>query len=284
MLLKLFKHEWNATRKTMGLLTIAALGIGLLATVALRVLIAIVLEMSADKPLMGLAVAALALFLMACFLALCAYVLAVQLMLLFRFYKNKFTDEGYLTFTLPVSVKDIFWSSLLNMLLWQIISIAVLLVIGGVFISFGTATKGVINTELLQIFGEIFKILLDIPWSQLFGTWQTVAIVVFYVLILLIAPFYSAIVPMTCITWGAVLAKKHKLLTAFGVYYGLNTALGIISSVLTMIPTVFISITYQDEGLLYASTLFISLLLTAGITLAGYFFTTHLMKNKLNLP
>ena len=42
------------------------------------------------------------------------------LLMIYRFYKNYMTDEGYLMFTLPVSVHQLLWSKLLVSMLWFI--------------------------------------------------------------------------------------------------------------------------------------------------------------------
>ena len=51
-------------------------------------------------------------------------VFSIVLMVM-RFYKNLMTDEGYLMFTLPVSVHDLLWSKMLVSMLWFIAVFAV---------------------------------------------------------------------------------------------------------------------------------------------------------------
>ena len=57
-------------------------------------------------------------------------IMFVAVLIYVRYYKHLFTDEGYLTFTLPVSRKQIFFSKLVNAGFWMILSEAVLLVCG----------------------------------------------------------------------------------------------------------------------------------------------------------
>ncbi len=284
MFVKLLKHEWKATRSTLGILALALLGMGLLATLDLRFLIAGIQNNTGENPFLALLFVAMGMFLLVCFIGLCAYGIGTQFFLLYRFYKNKFTDQGYLTFTLPVTTKQIYWSSFVHMLIWSLISTVIIVLVGLIFILFGTATDGLINLDALDVIGEFFISLLELPWELLFNSPEMIIAGIFYVLTLLIAPIYALVIPMACITIGAVLAKKHKILAAFGVYYALNAVVGIVSSVITMIPSIIIGFATQNEGTLYTVTMAISFLLSAGLTVAGYFMTLHLMKNKLNLP
>ncbi len=285
MFIKLLKHEWKASRSTLSILALAALGMGLLATLDLRLFIAGIQNNTGTNPLYTMVQIAMLLLLAACFVGLVAYGIGTQLLLLYRFYKNKFTDEGYLTFTLPVKVTDIFWSSFVHMLIWLLISFAAILVVGFIFLLFGTATEGLVNLEFFDIIKRILTEMLDMTlWFEVFGTGQAIVIGILYVLILLLSPVYGLIIPMTCITIGAVLAKKHKILAAFGIYYGLNAVTGILGTVVGFVPNLLISAATQDVGALYITSLASSLLLTAALTVGGYFISIHLMKNKLNLP
>ena len=49
--------------------------------------------------------------------------LLTLVLMVYRFYKNLMTDEGYLMFTLPVSRSQLIWSKLLVSLVWSILSV-----------------------------------------------------------------------------------------------------------------------------------------------------------------
>ena len=287
MFSKLLKHEWRANRGLMGLLTLMVLGAGVLATAVLRVLVNYGEElMSSDNIALELSVMGMGAMLFFCAVGLCIYVVAVQFVLLFRFYKNKFTDEGYLTFTLPVKTWQIYWASLLNMLIWMVISFAAVLVAVVLVVLIGTAKDGFINTDIFAALDELgFYLgqidLGEIPWEEIPGSY--VAAGIFQLLQIIVAPFYGLIVPMACITMGAVLAKKHKILAAFGIYYAVNFVVGIVSSMATMVPSVLLLGT-SDMGPYMATTAAIQLVITLGLAVGGYFATLGLMKHKLNLP
>lgn len=61
--------------------------------------------------------------------------LLTLVLMVYRFYKNLMTDEGYLMFTLPVSRSQLIWSKLLVALVWSVLStvLAALAWMGGNF-------------------------------------------------------------------------------------------------------------------------------------------------------
>ena len=107
MFAKLLKMEFRSTWNVLGILCLSLGGPGLLGGVAIRYLV------GEDAPkqwlmiLCTLAIVAAVLFFVVC----CAAALIVQIV---RFYRSRFTDEGYLTFTLPVTTHQILLSSFIT--------------------------------------------------------------------------------------------------------------------------------------------------------------------------
>lgn len=285
MFSRLLKHEWKANSGLLGLLSLAAAGIGVLATVVLRILVKTAgsLWWELENGLGPVLVVALGMFLFFAVVALSVYAIAVQVILLYRFYKNKYTDEGYLTFTLPVKPTQIFWSSFLNMLIWLVIS--VLVVFGVVFLAvlFGTAEDGLVNTDVFDAMKDLLEFFRVIDWQMLLQEQYSIPYLIVLGLTFLVTPFYALILPMACITAGAVLAKKHKILASFGVYYGVNFMVGIITSVVSVVPTLLI-MNRGDTEALYLVSMAIQLVISLALTIGAYCFTIHTMKKKLNLP
>jgi hypothetical protein len=285
MFSRLLKHEWKANAGLLGLLSLAAAGIGVLATVVLRILVNTSgsLWWEAEEGLGVILVVALGMFLLFAVVALSVYAIAVQVILLYRFYKNKFTDEGYLTFTLPVKPTQIFWSSFLNMLIWLVISALVVFAVVFLAVLFGTAEHGLVNTDVFDAMKELLELVWEIDWQMLLQEQYSIPYLVVLGLTFLVTPFYALILPMACITAGAVLAKKHKILASFGVYYVVNFVVGIITSVASVAPTILMMNSSEPEGY-YLMSLAIQLVISLALTLGAYFFTIHVMKRKLNLP
>lgn len=281
MFAKLLKHEWKATSGLLGIFTLAAVGVSVVAAVVLRLLLSNIHHYNGEnKELLLLLTPVLTMLMIFLMLALIVYVVLTQFMLLRRFYKNKFTDEGYLTFTLPVNVHEIFLSSWLNMLIWTVISSVVTLLSVMVIALFGTAEQGLINTELWTEISEIVRLPLfasDFFIEEL-GVGYSVLMTVNQIVQFLTAP----VILMACITVGAVAAKKHKILMAVAIYYiysmALSMGVGVVESMVLMA-------TFNSDS---TAALYISgvgqLVLSIASAVVGYFLSTFLMKNKLNLP
>ena len=219
-----------------------------------------------------------------CFLALMVYTVAVTILLLYGFYKNKFTDEGYLTFTLPVRTCQIFLSSGLVILLWQLISVVLTVALFAMILFVGTAREGFINREALEAFEQISRDFSDIFLD--FGREMGAGYGILTMLSLIITPIYGVISNMTFITLGAVLAKKHKILAAIGLSYAGSMAISILSSVVTIFPTIMLINDPSLESIAGYYTLSgaLQLAIYLGLAVGGYFLSTGLMKHKLNLP
>lgn len=271
MFAKLLKQEWKATRGVLGVLSLAVLGVGILGAIVIRIFASEPeLLFGEDSPLVWLT-GILVIMLVFMVIGIIGYVLGAQIILAYRFYKNKFTDEGYLTFTLPVSSKQIFLSSMVNILLWEcIIGLVVLLVIA-IMVAFGAVEEGFVNLQALGDMGDFF---LSLIWEE-----NGIAIAQ-----MIVAPVYSVIMVMTSVTLGAVLAKKHKILAAFGMYYGISMAVSILTTVVTAFLTVAEYAASQDATFTLTSMTVLELVIQVGLAVGGFFLSTYLMKHKLNLP
>ena len=281
MFSKLLKHEWKANAGLLWILSACAVGVGLLGAGILRTITYLEAHML-NGQMAAIAISSLSSMMVFVVLALVAYALAVQFINLWRFYKNKFTDEGYLTFTLPVNPHQIFLASLLNILAWLVISACVVLlsVLLMVFVGTSEQVKEFFRAmvEMDQAMGDVDEI--GLPGIGLFMCLSLVQIFV--------APVYAIVLLMTSITLGCVLAKKHKILATIGMYYVINMVVNVISSVLSVVPTIMMlgSMMENMENYMYNLSLAVglSLLMQIGLSIGGYFWSTHLMKHKLNLP
>ena len=278
MFAKLLKHEWKATRGLLGIFSLAAVIAGGVGALALRFIVEYADKM-ANVTMDGMgvqiesaAIGGLGMLLAFVMLALVAYYLGTQIVLLARFYKNKFTDEGYLTFTLPVKTHQILGATWLNMLIWTVISALVVLLCVAVMLV--GATSGVrlpgedIWTDAFAYYGDTFDVI-----NGYAGLTVLSAVVEW-----LLAP----LIAMTCITIGAVAAKKHKILVAIAVYYGYSMVSGIVSTVVTAVVTIAGFQTGVESMLEMSAAC--SLLVQLLVALICWLLTNYLINNKLNLP
>ena len=125
-----------------------------------------------------------------------------------RFYCHFFTDEGYLTFTLPVKRRTL----LLSKTLVNCVTLAVTALICIASLCLLAVTSGYAK-EVFGVVGYIIK--------PLFGEMGAVGVLVIIealILLVLLLCFYQFLFQFA-ITLGAVVAKKHKILAAIGFYY-----------------------------------------------------------------
>lgn len=272
MFAKLLKHEWKACAGLLSVLSLAVLGVGILLAVLLRVITVWESKIPSGmwEPIWVLIGGAA--------LAIIAYVIGSQLILLIRFYKNKFTDEGYLTFTLPVTSHQILLSSLLNFLIWTLITTAV--AAGTVLMALSVGT--VFNRELWDS-GILYLL------RQMYTVENGVSYGILSVVSIVISGVSGVMVMVTAITLGAVVAKKHKVLAAFGFYYAIKMGISILSSGISIASLVFMlhNAGFGTDGQILAQMNFITvceMALNLAIMIAGYFVSNWLIKRKLNLP
>lgn len=285
MFSKLLKHEWKANWGLMSILTLAVVGVGILGTIALRVLVNYGDAITQSESVLVLLLFPLSTLVFVSYMGIAVYVAAVGFVLMYRFYKHKFTDEGYLTFTLPVKTNHIFLSSGLNMVIWTVISFLVALLMYAMMLLCGTAKEGLFNDDIVEAFSSLGIFIDEIgeEFTELMGA----GFVPLIILNVLVVPLFSTVIAMTCVTLGAVVAKKHKILAIIGISYGVEMVLSILLSVVTYLPLFIAAIIdpSMESPMLYITlTLILTFLLQAGITVGGYFLSTRLMKNKLNLP
>lgn len=155
-----------------------------------------------------------------------------------RFYKTMYTDEGYLTHTLPVSKHQILVSKILNSGLWTILMMigielsVVILVLSmiGAFIPEGYTWADLwreIEPELGYM-NEMFRDILGMSMNGYF--WMMLAAS-------LISPFCSMIILFGAISIGQ-LFTKHRVLMAIVSYVGIMIVANIITSTVQSIFSV----------------------------------------------
>ena len=265
MFLKLMKHELKATAKLQLILAGSLLGVSLLAAGLLYFLWDIETSSIAVDILGVLALPVL-------LLSAVAYGVAASFLAVYRFYKHKFTDEGYLTFTLPVSTDQLIWSSYLCLLLWA-------LVIG--LVSIGSLAL-VLNAVLHTISEDGMDLftLLGGTWAEIWNVQYMDAQLRSYVILSIVGSVVSMLawhmVVMMAICLGAAAAKKHKLLAAFGIGYGISIALT------TLQTSVTLSMDAAMQLPLWAAPAFQTVLYLA-LGVGSYLTVRFFMGKRLNL-
>ena len=111
MLGKLLKHEFRATARIMLPVMGAMVALALLANLSIRGLAGNL----SDVPMLRILFVLIIIFFGVAVVATAVMSLVIMVS---RFYRNLLKDEGYLMFTLPVSVHELIWSKLIVSLVW----------------------------------------------------------------------------------------------------------------------------------------------------------------------
>jgi len=226
MLGKLIKHDFNSLSRVLFPTQLAVLGATILATLGFAFNLRdgfSALEASGFVNLLRLITGLLSGIMV---LAIIAASVLVAFIIFQRFYKNLMCDEGYLTFTLPVTTTQILWSKLITAMLWTIISSVVIFICINIFILFGTESSGVINTEA---YSEMSKML-----HEAFGTFGARLIwpILEFVLFMIVGTAYSILQVYLALIIGGIVSQKHKILASIGFYFVIQIAVSIVSTII----------------------------------------------------
>lgn len=286
------KYDMKAVWRLWWIIAVSVGGLTVISSFVLRFIIANADRTDGNALLSFLWGAAL-LFFIVSVIAIFASSFGTVILVLMRFYKNFFTDEGYLTFTLPISRARLFFAKIVNAVIWNVLHFFLLVVC--VLIACllapppekGSLINPVIYTELSELLRVIFDGI----------EFESVMWLALYVLEIVLMVFASAVITICllhlCITIGAIIAKKAKVIAAIGIYYGTNL---VFSTVMSVLGTMFMfglmggfihyftSIETLRGALgTVAVILFMVIAVLATVAVALYLITLDLIRKRLNL-
>lgn len=275
MLLKLLKHDLRATWKPIVSLDIASVVLAALGGLCLTFV------SSGNAAGGGLLVISASLFAFASMFAIVGAAIISVIITYKRFYKNLYTDEGYLTFTLPASRTKIHLSKTIMALIWALSGSLTLIV------SFSLYILIPFNSYELTL-----GVSEDI-WTMIFPTnaWL-IGYIPLILLLAVAASAFSVCLMQLCITISALLVKRAKIIVGIAVYYGITTALQFISQMIlivggALLGEIFISYmtTLSVGGIhtLILSGLFIFFIIQAALAVGTFLLTQLIINKKLNL-
>ena len=274
MFAKLLKHEWRSTREMLGILCLISLGASLLGGLTMCYLFYVSSHDGGGSDALEILSV---LFMIAAMVALAVVGVAAMVVYMGRFYKSRFTDEGYLTFTLPVNTHQNLLASLVNTAIGMVLMTLVICLSGCLWMVIAFAGVEGFYQTVWEHFPEL--------WEKLWSLVQTHAgeipwgVVARGMLSALTGAINSLVMLMLAVTVGSLIAKKHKILAAVAVFYGIHVLISIATAFL-MSATVALS-----GGALAAMSGYFgrtALLMTA-LSLGGYFLMYWLVDRKLNL-
>lgn len=229
MLKKCLKHEWKACWKNMALLNGAAIFMGALGGFGF-----LFSQLSELPDLL------IVLYLFAYVLIVIAASVMTQVLMIQRYYKNLFTDEGYLTNVLPVSATDHILSKMLVFGAWSILN-ALSVLASFAFLLLPSAIRYfTANTLLFYNKTMTFSDFLSYLWAQitcvadaafsLIGITNHIGMALFSIVGFFTSLFFGILLFYAAISIGS-LVSSHKILTAVLSYIGMTTVIQIFGGI-----------------------------------------------------
>lgn len=273
MLTKLISHEWKDTFKVPALL----LTITVLLSASSLVYFSVTDQATAD---IDLNVRNFVLYI-ACILILSGLSMILTIYFAIRFYKNLYTDEGYLMHTLPVKPWMLIVSKLTIGTIW--FYLIDLLLVGAITLItlIALPTMAYFSPEDLLELRTMF---------QSYHTIFTVPSILFLAIpVMIISSVFSLLTIYASISLGH-LFSSHKVLASILCYLGLSTILSTAMMFLTTPTTAGVFILQStsanpmaDFASIYWSIMLISLFANLVLCVPAFWICNYVMKRCLNL-
>ena len=276
MLSRLIRHEWKETWRIPVISFIVILFLTLVCFICFRQM-----EPPADEN--SINAGAFVIMMLYCLIISCIS-MVVTIYIAIRFYRNLYTDEGYLMHTLPVTPRQLILAKLLVAALWVfVLSMLALWAICCILL-FGLPAMALVDmpvviSSLMEYFPQIFGM-------------GPVAFLLFYVVLSLVSAFSSVLIAYAAVSLGQ-LFTKHKVMASVLCYIGFTMLIQTISTLL-MTPSLTRLVLSQDMvntasgipayfGAYMREILLISMVGSAICAVISYILTEYIMRRQLNL-
>ena len=276
MLSRLIRHEWRETWRIPVISFLVILFLTLVCFICFRQM-----EPPADENSVN--AGAFVIMMLYCLIISCISTV-VTIYIAIRFYRNLYTDEGYLMHTLPVTPRQLILAKLLVAALWVfVLSLLALWAICCILL-FGLPAMALVDMSvIIPALTEYFP--------QIFGM-GPVAFLLFYVLLSLVSAFSSVLVAYAAISLGQ-LFSKHKVMASILCYIGFTMLIQTVSTLL-MTPSRPRRVLPQNMvntasgipsyfGAYMREILLISMAGSVICAVISYILTEYIMRRQLNL-
>lgn len=211
------------------------------------------------------------------YFAIAAFLLLGSILIYVRYYKHFFSDEGYLTFTLPVKRRTLYTSKVLNGAIYQAASYVIVLISIIIMVLFIPSSGNSVPST--PSYSEPIK-----------GVFWIFMCVLEVLAILIIYAFLSVISMYLVITIGANIVRKNKILATIGIVYASGMVLSFVSYVLAALGALYvtsaitsINISISNAPLFVFLLLALAIVVLLTITVSLAMVTLHILERKLNL-
>ncbi|HJC57526.1 MAG TPA: hypothetical protein H9700_09195 [Candidatus Eisenbergiella intestinipullorum] len=276
MLSRLIRHEWKETWRIPVISFIVIIFLTLVCFICFRQM-----EPPVDED--SINAGAFVIMMLYCLL-ISSISMVVTIYIAIRFYKNLYTDEGYLMHTLPVTPRQLILSKLLVAALWVfVLSILALWAICCILLFGLPAMTPVDMSVVMPVLMEIFP--------QIFGM-GPVAFLLFYTVLSLVSAFSSVLIAYAAVSLGQ-LFSRHKIMASILCYIGFTMLVQTATTAL-MTPSLTRLVLSQDMvnetsqipsyfGAYMREILLISMAGSVICAVISYILTEYIMRRQLNL-
>lgn len=186
---------------------------------------------------------------------------------IYSFYQSLFTGTGYLTLSLPINADQLIWSKLLSAIIVEFAS-AILCVLSACIFFIG------LPAEILEEIGNAVEILGEA--ISYFASAEPLFFVEIIILGILFIPM-SFLVFYAIMSIGQLFTVKNRKGIAILLYVGLMFVWEILYS------TVIVDIQAKMTEISIHLTMWIDIIVIAGVDVGCYFLVRYIIKNKVNL-
>ena len=292
MLGKLIKHDFKSLSRVLIPTNLAILAATIIMTIGIAINVKDGFNAAMQNGGLGLFRVITVLISVIMGLAIMAALFLVAFIIFQRFYKSFMSDEGYLTFTLPVTTSELLWSKLITAILWTLISSVVIFISVNILVLFGTESHGFINTEAYR---ELSKMI-----HEAFATFggRLIWPIIEVILYMLVGTACSILHVYLALILGGVVSQKHKVLFAILFFFAISIVLTTLSSIsqFYIAPSMVNTMEYNGvwgpneavEAFNYVMSAaqpyyWFYLIFTLAISAAFFLLSRYFLKNKLNL-
>lgn len=276
MLGKLFKYEWKGFRTPLLIMLMILIG-----TTAIVCSIMLAIKEPTDNGLSdAFAALSIGISLLLYYFGIIGCSLGTVLTIVIRFYRTCYTDQGYLTHTLPVSTQKllnvkIIASVIAHLSMFLAMAVSLFIVIGLGISHFYAIYDG---TMLFSMFiSSVFSELADVMGISVGG------FIAYMVVYFIIAFITNIIIILGCVSLGQLYAK-HRVLGAIIAYFVVQFALSMLLRVVMMLSWFGVDISGGETIFeVMSPRMNITLLCQVIFAVALYFANLHIMTKKLNL-
>jgi hypothetical protein len=270
MVKKLFKHEFKYYLRTLPLIYVVLIALG----ISSRILQ--IFQNDSDIYSMVLFSSSA----MLCFAIVASSVLTTVAIVL-RFYKNLYSSEGYLTLTLPISFTQHILVKLVTAVAVQLLNMVAIGIAGAIVLS-GPS------------FSDTVRVILDEFFDGAFNGVGLVNMLLYAIelfVMLVCSLVFGDLVLYACVSIGQT-AKKNRILLSIGCYFIYNTAVQVLSTAGMIVLSILAASGALEDLILFCIThpiiwfhLYgtVPTIITAALSFAIFLLIRSIMSKKLNL-